>query len=91
MAYLNRLLSRGEGAEHADLLIKLYADYERGKLLPYMRRAENYKIDKALEICKKKNYIEEVNFGVRKLNSSVEGEGSHFPFKTWLPPLSCHL
>lgn len=62
MAYLNRLLMRGEGAEFSDLIICLYANYDRSKLLPFLRKAESYKLDQALEICKNKDYNEEVFF-----------------------------
>lgn len=60
MAYLNRLLIRGEGSEFSDLIIRLYANYDRSKLLPYLKKAENYKMDQALNICVRKDYIEEV-------------------------------
>lgn len=62
MLYLNRLLSNGQGNEYSDLLIRLYADYDRDKLLPFLRKAENYKIDQALAICKKKHFMEEVRY-----------------------------
>lgn len=53
---------RGEGVEFSDLIIRLYANYDRPKLLPFLKKAESYKLDQALEICKNKDYNEEVFF-----------------------------
>ncbi|KAI6244063.1 RING-type domain-containing protein [Aphelenchoides fujianensis] len=60
MAYLNRLYSRGEANEHADLMIRLYAEYDRPKLLPFLKKCEIYKLEKALDICKRRGYTQEV-------------------------------
>ncbi|KAI6205472.1 hypothetical protein M3Y94_00795600 [Aphelenchoides besseyi] len=60
MAYLNRLYSRGEANEHTDLMIRLYAEYDRSKLMPFLKKCEIYKLGQALEICKRKGYIQEV-------------------------------
>lgn len=62
MAYLNRLLNQ-EGdlrSEDCDRLIKLYADYDRPKLLPFLRKSEKYNLGKALKVCKEKDFVEEV-------------------------------
>uniref|UniRef100_A0A914D3T3 RING-type domain-containing protein n=1 Tax=Acrobeloides nanus TaxID=290746 RepID=A0A914D3T3_9BILA len=72
MLYLNRLLSKGEGSDYSDLLIKLYAEYDKDKLMSFLRKAENYKIDQALEICKRHNYIEEVIFLLGKSGDRFE-------------------
>lgn len=52
LAYLDKLFTRGEGTEFADLAITLYAEYNRPRLLPFLRNSEHYKLDKALEICR---------------------------------------
>lgn len=52
LAYLDKLFTRGEGAEFADLAINLYAEHNRARLLPFLRNSEHYKLDKALEICR---------------------------------------
>lgn len=62
LAYLDKLFSRGEGQEFADLAISLYADYNRTKLLPFLRNSEHYKLDKALEICRSKELGSECVF-----------------------------
>lgn len=61
MAYLNRLLERNEGDEFANLAIRLYAEYDPKKLLPFLRKKQSYDITKALEICEGKQYIKEVH------------------------------
>ncbi|KAI1704545.1 hypothetical protein DdX_14179 [Ditylenchus destructor] len=64
MAYLNRLLNQ-EGdlrSEDCDRLIKLYADYDRPKLLPFLRKSEKYNLGKALKVCKEKDFVEEKVF-----------------------------
>ena len=59
---------------YSDQLVKLYvcfyilcfykndlkAEHDRPSLLPFLRKNEYYKLDLALEICKRKDYIEEV-------------------------------
>lgn len=62
MAYLNRLLAQEQEMkqDYSDLLIKLYAQYDRPKLLPFLRKSENYRLDKALQVCSQKNFVEEV-------------------------------
>ncbi|CAD6185573.1 unnamed protein product [Caenorhabditis auriculariae] len=59
MAYLTKLLARNEGSEFADKAVQLYAEYDRKKLLPFLRKNEHYHINRALSICKQKNYVEE--------------------------------
>ncbi|CAD5234678.1 unnamed protein product [Bursaphelenchus xylophilus] len=72
MAYLNRLYSRGEGIEYVDLMVKLFAEYDRPKLLSFLKKAESYKIDLALEICRKKNYINEAVFLLGRSGNRLE-------------------
>ncbi|KHN74077.1 Vacuolar protein sorting-associated protein 41 -like protein [Toxocara canis] len=62
MAYLNRLLERNEGDEFANLAVRLYAEHDPKKLLPFLRKKQCYDITKALEICERKQYIKEMVF-----------------------------
>ncbi|KAK6027746.1 hypothetical protein OSTOST_06220 [Ostertagia ostertagi] len=57
MAYLTKLLSKNEGAEFADQAVRLYAEYDRKKLMPFLRKNENYQINRALEVCRQKNFV----------------------------------
>jgi len=61
MAYLNRLMNRGQilPSQYSDLLIRLYAEHDRPKLLPFLKNCSNYRLDVALEICRRKQFVEE--------------------------------
>ncbi|KAJ1359668.1 hypothetical protein KIN20_018451 [Parelaphostrongylus tenuis] len=72
MAYLTKLLSKNEGAEFADLAVRLYAEYDRKKLMPFLRKNENYHISKALEVCRQKNFIEEMILLLGKSGNHVD-------------------
>lgn len=37
MLYLNKLYARGEAGEYSDLMIRLFADYDRKMLLPFLK------------------------------------------------------
>lgn len=60
MAYLNSLFERNEGEEFIDFAIGLYAENEPRLLLPFLRKTAIYDIGKAIEICERKQYINEV-------------------------------
>ena len=61
MAYLTRLFGKGEGAEYADRAVQLYAEYDRRKLIKFLKNSEHYNLSRALDICQQKKYTEEVN------------------------------
>ncbi|VIO99680.1 Vacuolar assembly protein VPS41 homolog, putative [Brugia malayi] len=60
LAYLNTLFERNEGEEFIDFAIKLYAENEPQLLLPFLRKTAIYDIAKAIDICEKKQYINEM-------------------------------
>lgn len=60
MAYLNRLFERNQGEEFADLAIRLYAEYDHKRLMNFLRKNESFDIAKAMEICERKKYTDEV-------------------------------
>ncbi|KAE9549796.1 hypothetical protein FO519_006990 [Halicephalobus sp. NKZ332] len=62
MEYLNQLTQRGEGAEYADLLVKLFAENSSERLLPFLRKSDSYDLDKAIEVCKKNKLQHELVF-----------------------------
>ncbi|CAD5229223.1 unnamed protein product [Bursaphelenchus okinawaensis] len=72
MAYLNRLYSRGEGQEYLDLMVRLFAEYDRSKLLPFLREADNYKLDLALNICRRKNFVNEAVYLLGRSGNRLE-------------------
>uniref|UniRef100_A0A1I8EKL1 Vps39_2 domain-containing protein n=1 Tax=Wuchereria bancrofti TaxID=6293 RepID=A0A1I8EKL1_WUCBA len=60
LAYLNTLFERNEGEEFIDFAIGLYAENEPQLLLPFLRKTAIYDIAKAIDICEKKQYINEM-------------------------------
>ncbi|PIO74484.1 hypothetical protein TELCIR_03503 [Teladorsagia circumcincta] len=72
MAYLTKLLSKNEGAEFADQAVRLYAEYDRKKLMPFLRKNENYQINRALEVCRQKNFVEEMILLLGKSGNHVD-------------------
>ncbi|KAL6724021.1 hypothetical protein Aduo_018959 [Ancylostoma duodenale] len=72
LAYLTKLLGRNEGAEFADQAVRLYAEYDRKKLIPFLRKNENYHIRRALEICRQKNFVEEMILLLGKSGNHVD-------------------
>ncbi|KAK9465381.1 hypothetical protein V1512DRAFT_277549 [Lipomyces arxii] len=62
--YLERLQQEDSFAAQnfADLLVNLYADYDRAKLLDFLKRTNSYNLEKASEICETREYISELVF-----------------------------
>ncbi|CAI4225977.1 unnamed protein product [Auanema sp. JU1783] len=75
--YLEILLSRNRDQdspkrEFADRAVRLYAEYERDKLLPFLKECEHYNLSKALEICRRKQYINEMILLLGKSGKHLE-------------------
>ncbi|WKY13384.1 hypothetical protein Q1695_004307 [Nippostrongylus brasiliensis] len=60
IAYLTKLFNKNEGAEFADQAVHLYAEHDRKKLIPFLKKNENYHINRALEVCRQKNFDDEM-------------------------------
>ncbi|KAL7738816.1 hypothetical protein ACLKA6_001336 [Drosophila palustris] len=59
------------GAFHQKLLV-LYAKYDRSKLLPFLRRSNDYVIQEALAICKREGFHPEMVYLLGRMGSVVE-------------------
>lgn len=46
--------------DHADLAVRLFAEYDRELLLTFLKSSELYSYDKAADICKSRHYIPEL-------------------------------
>lgn len=71
--YLDQLVQRdlqGTQSYHGQL-VKLYAEYDRPKLLPFLRRSEFYPLQTAWEECEARDYIQEQVFLLGKIISAV--------------------
>ncbi|XP_076680932.1 vacuolar protein sorting-associated protein light isoform X2 [Andrena cerasifolii] len=54
------------------LLVRLYADYSRDKLLPLLRRSDNYPIQQALDICTQRKFYPEMVYLLDKIGNASE-------------------
>lgn len=54
------------------LLVNLYADYSRDKLLPLLKRSDNYPIQKALDICSKKKFYPEMVYLLSRIGNTSQ-------------------
>lgn len=51
---------RESGRKYHGLLVQLYADFARDKLLPFLRRSDQYPIQQALDICQQRCFYPEM-------------------------------
>uniref|UniRef100_A0A914GZH7 Vacuolar protein sorting-associated protein 41 homolog n=1 Tax=Globodera rostochiensis TaxID=31243 RepID=A0A914GZH7_GLORO len=72
MNYLLLLQTRGEGVKYSDRLVKLLAEHKRESLLSFLRKNENYKLDVALEVCKRRDYVEEMVYLLGRSGNRLE-------------------
>ncbi|XP_012273995.1 vacuolar protein sorting-associated protein 41 homolog [Orussus abietinus] len=54
------------------LLVRLYADYSRDKLLPLLRRSDNYPIQQALDICSQRYFYPEMVYLLGRIGNTSE-------------------
>ncbi|KAK3916032.1 Vacuolar protein sorting-associated protein 41-like protein [Frankliniella fusca] len=69
---LDRRDAKGAGQKYHGLLVKLYADYARDKLLPLLHRSGHYPIQDALNICKERNYYSEMVYLLGRIGNFKE-------------------
>jgi hypothetical protein len=58
----DRLAADGQilAENFADLMVELFADYDRPLLMEYLRKSQSYDLGKATTICEQRNYIPEL-------------------------------
>lgn len=54
------------------MLVQLYADYSRDKLLPLLRHSDNYPIQQALDICSQRKFYEEMVYLLGRIGNTSE-------------------
>ncbi|KAL3119667.1 hypothetical protein niasHT_006753 [Heterodera trifolii] len=72
MNYLLLLQSRGEGTKYSDRLVRLLAEHKRESLLSFLRKNEHYKLDVALEVCRKRDFVEEMVYLLGRSGNRLE-------------------
>ncbi|XP_077247070.1 vacuolar protein sorting 41 [Tasmannia lanceolata] len=72
--YLHSLfeINPNAGKEFHDLQVELYADYEPRMLLPFLRSSQHYKLDKAYEICVKRDLLREQVFILGRMGNTKQ-------------------
>lgn len=73
-AYLDRLIHRDHtaSASYHDLLFDLYASYEPEKLVPLLRQSSHLQLDKALDVCKKRNLTKAIVYILGRMGNTHE-------------------
>nr|XP_033786133.1 vacuolar protein sorting-associated protein 41 homolog [Geotrypetes seraphini] len=70
--YLHKLFKRDhhKGQKFHEKQISLYAEYDRLNLLPFLRDSTHCPLEKALEICQQRNFVEETVFLLSRMGNS---------------------
>lgn len=72
MDALDKKDTKDSKGKYHDLLIRLYADYSRDKLLPLLRRSDNYPIQQALDICSQRQFYPEMVYLLGRMGNTSE-------------------
>ncbi|XP_032595518.1 vacuolar protein sorting-associated protein 41 homolog [Drosophila grimshawi] len=70
--YLDELDKIDRSGTFHQKLVGLYAKYDRSKLLPFLRRSNDYAIQEALAICKRESFHPEMVYLLGRMGSVVE-------------------
>lgn len=60
------------GRKFHGMLVKLYADFAREKLLPLLRRSDHYPIQEALNICKDRCFYPEMVYLLGRIGNTKQ-------------------
>lgn len=63
---------RESGRKYHGLLVQLYADFARDKLLPFLRRSDQYPIQQALDICQQRCFYPEMVYLLGRIGNTKE-------------------
>ncbi|XP_017884665.1 vacuolar protein sorting-associated protein 41 homolog isoform X2 [Ceratina calcarata] len=70
--YLDALDKKDSKGKYHGSLVRLYADYSRDKLLPLLRRSDNYPIQEALDICSQRKFFPEMVYLLGRIGNTSE-------------------
>jgi vacuolar protein sorting-associated protein 41 len=73
--YLHALFLRDPhvGRDFHQLMIDLYADFDREQLLPFLRQSNYYPLEKALEVCQQRELYRETVFLMGRMGNAKNG------------------
>uniref|UniRef100_A0A8C2CQG9 Vacuolar protein sorting-associated protein 41 homolog n=1 Tax=Cyprinus carpio TaxID=7962 RepID=A0A8C2CQG9_CYPCA len=69
--YLHKLFKRDhhKGQKYHERQISLYAEFDRPNLLPFLRESMHCPLEKALEICQQRHFVEETVFLLSRMGN----------------------
>ena len=72
--YLDALFDKDPraGASFHEKQVELYADYDPGKLLPFLRQSHSYRLEPALALCRARGMHAETVFVLTRMGNSSE-------------------
>jgi hypothetical protein len=72
--YLHALfeVSHDTGKDFHDMQVELYAEYDTKMLLPFLRSSQHYKLEKAYELCVKKDFLREQVFVLGRMGNAKQ-------------------
>lgn len=70
--YLDALDKVGRAKNYHEKLVSLYAKFAPEKLLPFLKRSQNYPIQKALDICKDALFYPEMVYLLSRIGNTKE-------------------
>lgn len=62
LSYLHRMVLKDPDSciEYHDLMVRLYAQHQKGSLMNFLKLSTNYRLEEALSVCQEANLIKEV-------------------------------
>jgi len=72
--YLDALFARDPqlAFDYSDLQVDLYAEYDSGRLMDLLRASSHYSLEKAYEICKRRDYVPEMVFLLGRMGNNKQ-------------------
>lgn len=70
--YLDALVKVDTSGRHHWNLVNLYAEFSRDKLLRFLKKSNNYPIQEAFEMCKKREYYDEMVYLLERMGNLQE-------------------
>ncbi|RWS13854.1 vacuolar protein sorting-associated protein 41-like protein, partial [Dinothrombium tinctorium] len=72
--YLDKVVQKDADSciAYHNTLVDLYAEYAPEKLLQFLKSSNHYTLEKALHLCRKRNFIPEVIFLLNRMGNSKE-------------------
>ncbi|XP_013188237.1 vacuolar protein sorting-associated protein 41 homolog [Amyelois transitella] len=70
--YLHAYSKREPNGKYHGKLVKLYAKYDKEKLLPFLKCSDNYPIQEALDVCQSNEFYPEMVFLLGRIGNTRE-------------------